>query len=152
MTGGRFHKSKTSAEITRGMKTKSLLRRIILCTSKPGEWVGDPFGGTFSTARSALKLGRRGWGCDINPDVIRFWPTISEWAPREFDEEEGNVDAENLFTEALEYIPRSQLNRALSRLLERATAVELTRAIGRVNGPLIYEKLRISKNQEREEL
>lgn len=128
-----------------------LLRRIILCTSKPGEWVGDPFGGTFSTARSALKLGRRGWGCDINPDVIRFWPTINEWAPREFDEEEGNVDAENLFTEALEYIPRSQLDRALSRLLERATAVELTRAIGRVNGPLIYEKLRISKNREREE-
>jgi DNA modification methylase len=118
-----------------------LLRRIILCASQPGDWVGDPFAGTFSTARAALNLGRRGWGCDLNPDVKKFWPTTEEWNPREEDPGEGNVD-QSEFDVALEHIPRDQLDRALLRLLKRASESELKEAIGRVNGPRIYHELK----------
>ena len=122
-----------------------LLRIIILCCSQPGDWVGDPFGGTFSTGRSALKLGRRGWGCDINPEVSKFWPTIEDWKPRSQDIKEPNVNS-SIFKPALEHIPKEQLDRALLRLLERASEVELTEAIGRINGPRIFRQLRVRKD------
>jgi site-specific DNA-methyltransferase (adenine-specific) len=118
-----------------------LLRRIILCASRPGEWVGDPFAGTFSTPRAALELGRRGWGCDINSYVEKFWPTISEWIPRNSDPNyEPNIDASR-YDQILELIPQKQLDNALFKLLKQSTLKQLTKAIGRVNGPKIHELL-----------
>lgn len=115
-----------------------LIRRIILCASEPGDWVGDPFGGSFSTARSALKLGRRGWGCDINPEVQKFWPVEEEWFPRKNDPILPNVDTSK-FDQVLNYIPREQLDNALFKLLKNASLGDLTKHVGRVNGPRIYE-------------
>lgn len=54
-----------------------LLRRIILCASEEGQWVADPFSGTFSTARTAIECGRKAWGCDINTDTARFFPNVA---------------------------------------------------------------------------
>ena len=61
---------------------EELLERIILSTTNKGDLVADPFSGTFSTSRTAMKLGRRAWGCDLNPDVIKWRPTISDYKPR----------------------------------------------------------------------
>jgi site-specific DNA-methyltransferase (adenine-specific) len=117
-----------------------LIRRIILCASRPEDWVADPFAGTFSTASTALGLGRRAWGCDINPEVCRYWPEKSEWRPREDDEEEGHVD-EGEHDDVLVHITQDQLDRALQRLLGEATEEQLTRVIGRVNGPRVFTLL-----------
>lgn len=46
----------------------------ILCTSDEGDWVGDPFAGTFTVPRVALRHGRNAWGADKNPDTKQFWP------------------------------------------------------------------------------
>lgn len=50
-----------------------LLERLILHTTEKGDWVGDCFAGSGSTIAAAHKLGRNGWGCDINPECAEFW-------------------------------------------------------------------------------
>ncbi len=51
-------------------KPESLLKRIILASSKPGDVVMDPFAGTFTTCAVAARLGRRSIGIDLNPDYV----------------------------------------------------------------------------------
>lgn len=53
---------------------EELLERIILSTTNQGDLVADPFSGTFSTSRTAMRVGRRAWGCDLNPEVIKWRP------------------------------------------------------------------------------
>jgi site-specific DNA-methyltransferase (adenine-specific) len=50
-----------------------IIRRCVAATTQPGELVADPFAGTGSTVKTAGSLGRRGWGCDANPETQRFW-------------------------------------------------------------------------------
>ena len=47
-----------------------LLERLILHTTEKGDWVGDCFAGSGSTIAAAHKLGRNGWGCDINREMF----------------------------------------------------------------------------------
>ena len=47
-------------------KPESLLHRIILSTSNPGDIIVDPFFGTGTTGAVAKKLGRKFIGADIN--------------------------------------------------------------------------------------
>ena len=58
---------------------EALLERIILSTTNLGDLVADPFSGTFSTSRTAMRLGRRAWGCDLNQYVVKWRPTIDEY-------------------------------------------------------------------------
>ena len=122
-----------------------LLRRIVLCSSKPGDWVGDPFSGSFSTARTALNLGRRAWGCDINPEVSKFWPKELEWQPRKEDVNLGNVDSDR-YDEILKFITKKQLDDGLFRLLLDADEGQLKKVIGPVNGPRIFNILNPSED------
>lgn len=39
--------------------------------TEPGDLVADPFVGGGTTLVAALKLGRRGWGCDIDPQQVK---------------------------------------------------------------------------------
>lgn len=55
---------------------QALLRPFVAMTTEPGELVLDPFAGTGSTARAALALGRRAFGCDANPEAARFWADL----------------------------------------------------------------------------
>lgn len=48
-------------------KPVRLLQKLITQSSSPGELVGDPFGGSFSTGQAALLSGRGFAGCDISP-------------------------------------------------------------------------------------
>jgi hypothetical protein len=50
-----------------------LIRRCIKATTRPGDLVADPFAGTGSTVKAAGQLGRRGWGCDANPEAAKHW-------------------------------------------------------------------------------
>ena len=117
-----------------------LLRRILLCSSKPGDWVGDPFSGSFSTARTALNLGRRAWGCDINPEVSKFWPNKLDWQPRKEDVNLGNVDSDR-YDEILKFITKNKLDDALFKLLIDADEEQLKKAIGPTNGSRIFHLL-----------
>ena len=45
----------------------ALIERCILLTTKPGDVVLDPYIGSGTTARVALRLGRQFIGCEINP-------------------------------------------------------------------------------------
>jgi DNA modification methylase len=116
---------------------EELIRRIVLCASKPLDWIADPFSGTYSTQRTALKHGRRGWGCDLNPLTKTYWPTIDDWSPRKSDPILANHDKSD-YDEVLKKIPREQLDRALFKLLKNADEKTLTTAIGPKNGPRIY--------------
>lgn len=45
-----------------------IIERLIFQYSNPGEIVGDPFGGLFSTPYVALKMDRKAWAVELNPD------------------------------------------------------------------------------------
>lgn len=53
-------------------KPEMLLQRIIQASSNPDEIVLDPFGGSFSTAGVAVKLGRRAISMDINKEYFKI--------------------------------------------------------------------------------
>ena len=48
-----------------------IVDRIINRYSNPGEIVFDPFAGLFTVPVEALKLGRKGWGVELNADYFR---------------------------------------------------------------------------------
>lgn len=45
-------------------KNEALLRRILSASSRPGDWVADPFCGSGTTLAVATAMGRRVLGCD----------------------------------------------------------------------------------------
>jgi len=49
---------------------EGIAERIVLLTSDKGQVVFDPFMGSGTTAVAADRLGRRWFGCDINPDYV----------------------------------------------------------------------------------
>ena len=49
-------------------KPEELLRKIVLASSKPGDWVLDPFSGSGTTLVAAEQLGRRWLGCDLSEE------------------------------------------------------------------------------------
>ena len=48
-----------------------IVERIINRYSNPGDLVLDPFGGLMTVPLTAIKLGRRGYGIELNPDYFR---------------------------------------------------------------------------------
>jgi len=53
-------------------KPESLLERIIMASSNPGDMVLDPFSGTFSTCAVAKRLGRRSIGIELEEQYVRI--------------------------------------------------------------------------------
>jgi len=53
-------------------KPERLIRRCILASTKEGDLVFDPFGGSFTTAKVAMELGRRFISCDINDKYVEI--------------------------------------------------------------------------------
>lgn len=52
---------------------QELLSRLILTTSKEGDTVADLMCGSGSTVVAAASLNRKGWGCDINENLVSIW-------------------------------------------------------------------------------
>lgn len=52
---------------------QELLSRLILTTSRGGDTIADLMCGSGSTLVAASALGRKGWGCDINKNLIPLW-------------------------------------------------------------------------------
>ena len=48
-----------------------IVERIINRYSNPGDLVLDPFAGLFTVPMSAIKLGRKGYGIELNEDYFR---------------------------------------------------------------------------------
>lgn len=48
-----------------------IVERIINRYSNPGDLVYDPFGGIMTVPMSAVKMKRRGYACELNPDYFR---------------------------------------------------------------------------------
>ena len=63
------------------MKPIKLIARLILNSSKPGEVVLDPFGGSGSTLIAAEQTGRQCWMLEIDPHycdvIIDRWETFT---------------------------------------------------------------------------
>ena len=51
-------------------KPVGILRRILAASSRPGDWVLDPFAGSGTTGAAALALNRRFLLIDESPDAI----------------------------------------------------------------------------------
>jgi len=51
---------------------KSLIKIFIKASSKPGDLILDPFGGSFSTNVAAKELGRNSIGIEINPKFVEI--------------------------------------------------------------------------------
>jgi site-specific DNA-methyltransferase (adenine-specific) len=49
-----------------------LIKRCILASTKEGDLVFDPFGGSFTTAKVARELGRQFISCDINDKYVEI--------------------------------------------------------------------------------
>ena len=109
---------------------ESLLERIILSTTNYGDLVADPFSGTFSTSRTALRLGRYAWGCDLNPDVAKWRPTADEYV-HEPEIPEQQYDREYPFYKLQEAgMTESQFEKVAVHLVETATPEQLAKAPG----------------------
>ncbi len=109
---------------------EELLERIILSTTNEGDLVADPFSGTFSTSRTAMRLGRRAWGCDLNPEVIKWRPTISDYDP-DPDIPDQQYDQDYPFYEFMEAgLTEEQLSKIVPHLLRTTSAEELAKAPG----------------------
>jgi adenine-specific DNA-methyltransferase len=53
-------------------KPETLLERIILASSKPGDLVLDPFAGTFTTGAVAKRLARRSVSFEVNREYVKI--------------------------------------------------------------------------------
>ncbi|MFI7608491.1 DNA-methyltransferase [Micromonospora sp. NPDC049366] len=51
---------------------EALVSRIVRSTTDEGDLVADPFLGSGTTAVTCMRLRRRFWGCDRNPNSLRF--------------------------------------------------------------------------------
>ena len=62
-----------------------IVERIITRYSNEGELVLDPFGGLMTVPMTAVKMKRRGYGIELNPDYFRDGCGYLEAAEREVD-------------------------------------------------------------------
>lgn len=62
-------------------KPEALLERIILASSKPDDFVLDPFAGTFTTCVVAKRLGRRSMGIELQREYVKIGLRRLEIAP-----------------------------------------------------------------------
>ena len=109
---------------------EELLERIILSTTDKGDLVADPFSGTFSTSRTAMRLGRRAWGCDLNPQVIQWRPTITDYRPRARIPKQ-QYDRKYPFYKLQEAgITEGQFEKITVHLFENISAKDLSKAPG----------------------
>ena len=75
-----------------------------------------------------MKLARRAWGCDLNPEVIDWRPTLSDYEHSP-DIPEQQYDREYPFYEFMEAgLTEEQFNRVASYLLRNVSAEELAKA------------------------
>ena len=63
-----------------------IVERIINRYSNPGDVVYDPFGGLMTVPMTAVKMGRYGKGCELNPDYFRDGVGYCQAAEYEIDE------------------------------------------------------------------
>ena len=63
-----------------------IVERIINRYSNEGDLVYDPFGGLMTVPMSAVKMNRRGYGCELNPDYFRDGVGYLQAAENEVDE------------------------------------------------------------------
>jgi DNA modification methylase len=109
---------------------EALLERIILCTTNFGDTVADPFSGTFSTSRTAMRLGRRAWGCDLNPEVVKWRPTSDEYVHQP-EIPEQQYDQKYPYYKLQEAgITEEQFEKIAVYLFENVSAEELAKAPG----------------------
>lgn len=57
---------------------EKLLKVMIVSTTDKGDLVADPFSGSFSTSRTALKNGRFAWGSDANNQTKEFAEEVED--------------------------------------------------------------------------
>ncbi len=109
---------------------EELLERIILSTTDFGDIVGDPFSGTFSTARTAMRLGRKAWGCDLNPEVIKWRPGSDEYVHEPVIPSQ-RYDEDYPFYSILEAgLTEYQFEKIAVHLFSTSSAEEIARAPG----------------------
>lgn len=63
-----------------------IVERVINRYSNPGDVVYDPFGGLMTVPMTAVKMHRRGYGCELNPDYFRDGVGYCKAAEDEIDE------------------------------------------------------------------
>lgn len=63
-----------------------IVERIINRYSNDGDLVYDPFGGLMTVPMTAVKMHRRGYGCELNPDYFRDGVGYLQAAENEVDE------------------------------------------------------------------
>jgi len=89
-----------------------LLERIIISTTDVGDLVADPFAGTYSTIKAALRTGRFGWGCDKNKETKDFWPE-NDILASDYEDTNFNFDIDYGFDYVRAGISRSQFDEIL---------------------------------------
>lgn len=75
-----------------------IVERIINRYSNEGDLVYDPFGGLMTVPMTAVKMHRRGYGCELNPDYFRDGVGYLQAA-------EDEIDAPTLFDFMPEVLP-----------------------------------------------
>jgi DNA modification methylase len=58
-------------KIHQTQKPRGLLEKLIRKSTQAGDVVFDPFGGSYSTVRAAMRTFRRGVSCELDPEIHR---------------------------------------------------------------------------------
>ena len=67
VSGAERLKNKFGKALHLNQKPLDLMELIIKASSNPNDVIWEPFGGLFSASIAAQKLGRKAYGCEINP-------------------------------------------------------------------------------------
>jgi len=65
-------------QIHQTQKPREILETLIQKSTKPGDVVFDPFGGSYSTARTAMRLFRKSVSCELDPETHRTATSLVE--------------------------------------------------------------------------
>lgn len=94
-----------------------LLERIIRSTTDVGDLVADPFSGTYSTMKAALRTGRLGWGCDLNKETKQYWPKKDLYNP-DYVDNEFSIDNPQDFSIIRAGLSRNQFHNLIRQACE----------------------------------
>lgn len=79
-----------------------LIEKLIKHTTKPNDVVLDIFSGNFTTQKAALKLHRKGWGCELNKNMcMKNFEELNNFTEiyQTVEEIEGFKKSENLLNQ-----------------------------------------------------
>lgn len=102
----------------------ALVKRVLRLTTDPGDLVLDPFAGTGVVLSEAHRLGRRGLGCEIDPDLTEAFHSRQSATPQILEADDTGGDDADTFKETIIQLRTLKYARLLLRSIRRTLGID----------------------------